>query len=101
MTLHLAMTLVIFLQMASITGKIQEFKPEGEHFSPYIDGLNLYFGANSGSFPCSHKAKYALFSDHFAPDKPKDKSLDELISVLKGHFEPKGIIVHLSIINTH
>ena len=34
----------------------------------------------------------ALLSDHFAPYKPKDKSLDELIGVPKGHFEPEPIL---------
>ena len=38
LSLHLVTRLVIFLQMASITGKIQEFKPDGkEHFSTYIN----------------------------------------------------------------
>ena len=93
---------MIFLQMASITGKIQEFKPDGkERFSTYIDRLNLYFDANSVAqdkkvavfLTVIGAGNYALLSDHFAPDKPKDKSLDELIDVLKGHFEPEPILI--------
>ena len=88
--------------MASITGKIQEFKSDGkERFSTYIDRLNLYFDANSVAqdkkvavfLTVIGAGNYALLSDHFAPDKPKDKLLDELIGVLKGHFEPEPILI--------
>ena len=66
-----------------------------------IDRLNLYFDANSVTqdkkaavfLTVIGAGNYALLSDHFAPDKPKDKSLDELIGVLKGHFEPELILI--------
>ena len=97
------MRLVIFLQIASITGKIQQFKPNGtERFSTYIDRLNLYFDANSVAqdrkvdlavfLTVIGAGNYALLSDHFVPDKPKDNSLYGLIGVIKGHFEPEPIL---------
>ena len=85
--------------MTSVVGKLQPFKPENERFSTYVERLLLYFETNS--VPCekrvpvflivlNHKM-YGLLSDHFAPAKPKEKDLDDLITVLKLHFEPKPI----------
>ena len=34
-----------------------------------------------------------LLSDYFAPAKPKEKDLDDLITVLKLHFEPEPILI--------
>ena len=36
---------------------------------------------------------YTLLSDYYAPDQPKDQSLENLIATLKAHFEPEPIII--------
>lgn len=38
-------------------------------------------------------SNYALLNDFCAPDKPKDKSLEELIVMLKSHFNPEPIVI--------
>ena len=87
--------------MTSVIGKLQPFKPENERFSTYVERLLLYFEANSVPFEkrvpvfltvLDHKM-YGLLSDHFAPAKPKEKDLDDLVSVLKLHFKPEPILI--------
>ena len=58
----------------SIVGKIQEFRPETERFSTYVERLKLYFHANSVTeekkvpvFLTVIGAKnYALLSDYYS-----------------------------------
>jgi hypothetical protein len=86
--------------MASF-GRIQEFNKETERFSTYIDRLELYFEANSipeekqvAVFLTVVGAKnFSLLNDLCAPEKPKDKTLVDLIGKLMGHFEPKPIVI--------
>ena len=85
----------------SIIGKIQEFRPETERFSTYVERLKLYFDANSVTaekkvpvFPTVIGTKnYSLLSDYYSPGKPRDQSLDDLIKTMKDHFEPVPIII--------
>ena len=86
--------------MTPVVGKLQPFEPENERFSTYVECL-LYFEANSVPFEkcvpvfftvLDHKM-YGLLSNHFAPAKPKEKDLDDLITVLKLHFKPEPILI--------
>ena len=61
----------------------------------------MYFEANS-VVPAKQKPvfltvigtkNYTLLSDYYAPDQPKDQTLDNLIATLKAHFEPEPIII--------
>ena len=36
---------------------------------------------------------YSLLRSLVAPDRPSDKSYDDLVAVLKKHFEPKPIVI--------
>ena len=36
---------------------------------------------------------YGLLRNLVAPASPKDKSFDEIVGVLKAHFEPKPIVI--------
>ena len=83
----------------SIIGKIQEFKPESERFSMYVERLKLYFEANGVAATTQvaviitiiEAKRYALLSDFYAPNKLKDQDLDALIRTLGSHFEPEPI----------
>ena len=36
---------------------------------------------------------YSLLRSLLAPDRPSEKSYDDLVTVLKKHFEPKPIVI--------
>ena len=87
--------------MATV-GKIKEFNPQTEPFSTYVDRLQLHFEANG----VSEDKKVAMFltvigpknysiinDDGAAPEKPKDKTLQELMDILKTHFDPKPLVI--------
>ena len=88
--------LVVSICMATI-GSVGEFVPENETITAYLERVQLFMDANA-----LEKGKevpvllsviggktYGLLRNHVAPDQPKSKKLDELMSVLKTHFEPK------------
>ena len=70
----------------------------------YVEQLKLFFEANKVApnkqvavFLTVIGAKgYALLSDFYAPNKPKDQDLDALIRILESHLEPEPIIIALS-----
>ena len=84
----------------SVIGKCQEFKPETERFSIYVERLKLYFDANRVSedkkvavfLTVIGPKTYALLSDLYTPTKPRDIALEDLITTLAGHFEPVRIV---------
>ena len=85
----------------SVIGKLQEFKPETERFSTYVERLKLYFEANGVSedkkvavfLTAIGPKNYALLSDCYAPTKPREIALEDLIKTLEGHFEPTPIVI--------
>ena len=82
-------------------GKIEEFQPQNEPFTAYLERVQLYFMANgvraakqvSVFLTVIGSKNYALLRNLLSPDLPQDKSLDELTAILKGHFEPKPVII--------
>ena len=82
-------------------GHIQEFDPNVESISSYLERVGLYFVANKieserqvAVFLSLIGGKnYALLRDLLLPQQPKDKSLDELMGTLKRHFEPKPVVI--------
>ena len=87
--------------MTAIVGRIQEFEPETEPFSAYWERLQLFFDANdivegkrvSVLLTVIGAKHYALLRDLLAPRVPKDVTLDDLVSTLKAHFEPKPLVI--------
>lgn len=72
--------------MTFVVDKIEAYKPENERFSTYVERLKLYFEANS-VVPAKQKAvfltvigtkNYTLLSDYYAPDQPKDQTLENV-----------------------
>ena len=78
-------------------GTLTEFRRETEEFSAYLERVELYFAANEIAeekqvpifLNVVGGATYGLLRSLVAPDSPKNKSLEELIALLKDHFEPK------------
>ena len=82
-------------------GQINEFRPDNESFSVYLERFELFVLANS--IADSKKIPlfltvlggntYGLLHNLMAPDNPKDKSFATITGVLKAHFEPKPLII--------
>ena len=81
-----------------LIGKIDEFQPDQEPFSVYVERFELYAAANSLAddkkvplFLTVLGGKiYNLLHDLFAPSNPKDQSF---AAKLKDHFEPEPLII--------
>ncbi|ETW95022.1 MAG: hypothetical protein ETSY2_48750 [Candidatus Entotheonella gemina] len=83
--------------MALTVGKLEEFDPKIDSIVSYVERAQLFLEANSVPeakhvptfLSAMGKSNYETLRNLMAPDKPKDKSLDDIISVLKQHFKPK------------
>ena len=85
----------------ALLGKIQEFKPENESMSAYLERVELFMATNT----IAEERKVTVFlstvgpktyghlRNLVAPSKPQDKSMLELTAVLKKHFKPKPIVI--------
>ena len=82
-------------------GRLKAFDSEKEKISTYLEQVELYFEVNG--VPEAKRAAvlltvigtttYAIIKSLVAPDLPRTKSLDELVTVLKSHFEPKPLVI--------
>lgn len=82
--------------------RIGPFKKHEENFECYTERLEAYFTANGMS---ADKQASVLISEMGAetytllkslipaPAKPKDKTYEELVTLLSGHFMPKPLII--------
>ena len=82
-------------------GRLQEFNSATESVTAYLERVDLFFAANEiaddkkvAVFLSSVGATtYALLRDLSAPDKPADKTMGQLTTILKGHFNPKPLVI--------
>ena len=83
------------LTMATpVLGTLTAFNPDVESVQTYLDRVELYFTANSVTAAKKVPAlltaigptTYTLLANLLAPDAPKEKSVDEIVSVLTKHF---------------
>ena len=83
-------------------GKIEQFKPEEESITAYLDRVELYFTANDitqGEKKVTiflsevGVQAYTLLRDLVSPAKPKDKTFEQLMEALKKHYEPTSIVI--------
>jgi len=84
-----------------VVGKLEEFDPANDSITAYVERAQLFIEANG--IPAEKKVAvflsaigsktYSLLRNLLAPTPPKDKDFDELVSTLKGHFEPKPLII--------
>ena len=87
--------------MASVIGKLIEFRAEDEKISAYIERVELYFEANEidqekqavALLTAVGGKTYSLLRNLVAPQLPKEKYFAQLKEILKAHFEPKPSVI--------
>ena len=86
----------------TIIGKIEQFKPEEESITAYLERVELYFAANNITegekkvtvfLSVVGVQPYTLLRDLVSPAKPKEKTFAQLTEVLKKHYEPTRIVI--------
>ncbi|XP_078253747.1 ER membrane protein complex subunit 2 isoform X1 [Rhinoraja longicauda] len=84
-----------------IIGSIGEFAPKTESWSAYVERLEQFFEANDIAvekqvatlLSVMGASTYGLLRNLVQPLKPKDKSYDDIVNILKTHFEPKPLLI--------
>ena len=82
-------------------GTLQPFQPDDEGIAAYLERAAIYFTANgieeTKQVPVFLSVVggkvYALLRDLLVPAKPSSKTFTELSDTLKGHFEPKPLVI--------
>ena len=87
--------------ITNLYGKLKAFEPAEENISTYLERVALFFDANG--VPDEKRVatlltvigpnNYGIVRSLVAPALPKDKSFAELEAVLKGHFQPKPLVI--------
>ena len=82
----------------AVYGKIDEFNAECEDWMQYTERLTQYFIANKITDNDQRRVillsvigskTYGLLRSLVTPDKPADKSYEDIVDLLKKHFNPK------------
>lgn len=82
-------------------GQLGAFVSQVKSFTTYVERVQIFSKANDvpaakhlSVFLCIVGGPvYTLLCNLLAPVAPKDKSLEDVIAVLKGHFEPQLIVI--------
>ena len=82
-------------------GQIGAFDPQVEAFTAYVERVHIFFEAHDVKaekrlcifLSVVGGTVYNLLCNLLAPAAPKDKSLEEVLEVLKAHYEPKPIVI--------
>ena len=83
-------------------GNIGEFEAERETWPLYVERLKQFFEANDVTAHGKQRAillsvcgadTYKLISSLVSPNKPGDKTFDELISLTKNNFNPEPSVI--------
>ena len=82
-------------------GTVGEFQPENETIAAYLERVALFFEVKFNNVADKKislllnvmGAKiYSLLRTLVARSQPKEKAMEELVAVLKQHYEPKIVI---------
>ena len=82
----------------AVHGHVSEFDPKKEEWKSYAERLSYYFIANDITTDAKKQAvllsasgsdTFELIQNLLAPVDPKDKSFDELVTLLENHYKPK------------
>ena len=82
-------------------GRIQEYCPENELFSVYLERVQLFLLANEVEdeknvpvfLNVMGSKTYSLLRNLVASVLPQSKTFDQLVAILKSHFKPKPVII--------
>ena len=86
---------------ARTIGRMQEFNPANETVTAYLERLQLFVSANSIAddkrvptlLTVVGAEHYSLLRGLVSPQLPKDKSFDELVTLLTKHYDPEPIVI--------
>ena len=85
-----------------VHGRVESFDPATDDWSTYVERLEHYFIANDITMEAKHHSTlltvagpevYSLACNLVAPDKPGDKSYDDLVALIKKHYSPTPSII--------
>ena len=82
-------------------GKLEEFSPQKETITNYLERVEIFFLANAVAdekkVPVFLSVVggniYAPLRSLLAPAKPQEKSFDALVAELKKQFEPRKVVI--------
>ncbi len=83
-------------------GSVGEFNDTVEDWTSYTERLEQYFAANDVASAAKQRAillsgcgapTYRILRSLVAPDKPTDKTYQDLVKLLKDHFSPKPSVI--------
>ena len=86
---------------ARVLGTLYEFDPKADNISTYLERLQLYFEANGVKeeskvavlLTIIGARAYDTLRNLLAPALPRDVSFDDLLGVLKQHYDPKPLVI--------
>ena len=82
-----------------VLGNVGEFDSRTDSISSYIERMQLYFEANSVADDRKVAVlligakTYETLRSLLAPARRRDKTYDELVSVLQKHYDPKPLVI--------
>ena len=85
----------------AVIGQVPEFNPETDSLTAYVERVKLFIQVNriedARKVPVLLSViggkTYDLLRNLLSPTDPKDKTFDELVEALKGHYEPKPLVI--------
>lgn len=88
------------MKMATFA-KPDEFKPENEQWTAYIERVELFFEAHdieedkrvATLLSAVGASTYGLLRNLVQPQKPKDKTFDEIVGILAAYYEPQPLVI--------
>ena len=89
------------MAVAAHLGRIGEFDPQTESVTTYLERLALFMDANEVAderkvavlLTVIGPKVYGVLKSLLSPTAPKDKSLKDLVDVLKSHYDPKPSVI--------
>lgn len=84
-----------------VLGSLGEFDPDKDNISSYLERVQLYFEANiveddrkvAVLLTLIGAKTYETLRSLLAPELPRDKPFDELLGILRKHFDPQPLLI--------